>query len=109
MYLGFYDNAYEAARYFSSKRFSDGKGLSQPCQVRYVHYYEAFLKRIVVSPQVKYLRRIVFKDIPITSSLYGGCNKPYFEVFHDNGLELKKIYDNLEESDQVRFYGQDED
>lgn len=108
MYLGFYNNAYDAARYFSSLRFSDGKGLSQPCQVRFVHYYEAFLNRIVVSPQVKYLRRIVLKDVPITSHMYGGCNKPFYEIYRDNGLELQKIYDNLEESEQVRFYGQDE-
>lgn len=108
MYLGFYDNAYDCARYFSSKRFTDGKGISQPCQVRYIHYYEAFLNRIVISPQVKYLRRIVLKEVPITSQVYNGCNKPFFEVYRMEGLELKRIYHNLDMKEQVRFYGEDE-
>ena len=42
VYLGFYDTVYEAAKLFSSRRFTDGKGISQPCQVRFIHYFQAF-------------------------------------------------------------------
>lgn len=99
MYIGFYDNAFDTARYFSSKRFTDGKGISQPCQVRFIHYFEAFMKRIVISPQIKYLRKIVINKVPITSKLYNGCNKPFFEVYRVMGLELEKLYDNLDSQD----------
>ena len=41
--------------------------------------------------------------------MYNGCNKPFFEIYQVLGLEHKKIYSNLEEENQVRFYGEDED
>lgn len=94
--MGLFDNVLDTARYFSSLRFTDGKGISQPCQVRFLHYYEAFLKRIVISPQIKYLRKIVFKQVPITSQVYNGCNKPFFEIYQVYGLEQKKIYENTD-------------
>ena len=50
VYLGFFDNVLDTARYFSSMRFTDGKCISQPCQVRFLHYYEAFLNKTVISP-----------------------------------------------------------
>lgn len=50
LYLGFYENVYDAAKHFSYQRFTDGKGISQPCQVRYIHYFESFYKGIVKSP-----------------------------------------------------------
>lgn len=31
LYLGFYDTVYDAAKHFSFQRFTDGKGISQPC------------------------------------------------------------------------------
>ena len=97
LYLGFYDNVLDTARYFSSMRFTDGKCISQPCQVRYLHYYDAFVKKIIISPQIKYLRKIVLKNVPITNAVYNGCTKPFFEIYQVLGLEHKKIYDNLEE------------
>jgi hypothetical protein len=110
LHLGAFQNIFEASSLFSWKRFTDGKGISQPCQVRFIHYYEAFLRRIVISPQLKFLRRIIIKKVPITSQVYNGCNKPFFEVYRVHGLELEKIYDNLEDmKDQVRFYGEDEE
>ena len=39
VYLGFYENVYSAAQLFSMQRFSDGKGISQPCQVRFINYF----------------------------------------------------------------------
>ena len=93
---GFFDNVLDTAKYFSSLRFTDGKGISQPCQVRFLYYYEAFLQRVVISPQIKYLRRLVLKQVPITSVVYNGCNKPFFEIYQVMGLEHKKIYENID-------------
>ena len=82
LYFGFYNNVYNSAQLFSMKRFTDGKGISQPCQVRFIHYFEAFIKRMVLSPQIKYLRRIKITGIPITyRGLTVGCNKPHYDVF----------------------------
>ena len=50
LYCGFFDNILECAKLFGSKRFTDGKGISQPCQVRFIHYFEAFYKNMVKSP-----------------------------------------------------------
>ena len=33
-----------------------------------------------------------------------GLNKPFFEVYSVNGLTETKLYDNLNETNQVRFY-----
>ena len=86
----------EAAKYFSSLRFTDGKGISQPCQVRFLYYLDAFLDRIVISPQIKYLRKLVLKQVPITSQVFNGCNKPFFEIYQVMGLEHKKIFENTD-------------
>jgi phosphatidylinositol-3,4,5-trisphosphate 3-phosphatase and dual-specificity protein phosphatase PTEN len=40
MYSGLADNASDAITYYGYKRFSHGKGVTQPSQIRYVHYFE---------------------------------------------------------------------
>ena len=50
MYIGFFDNIKDCAKMFGFRRFTDDKGVSQPCQVRFIHYFEGFYKNIVVSP-----------------------------------------------------------
>jgi spore maturation protein SpmB len=51
-----------------------------------MHYFEAFLNGIIISPAVKYLKKIVIKDVPVTSSFVDGCNKPFYEIYQVNGL-----------------------
>ena len=43
VYLGLFDNLQDSAKYFASRRFTDEKGLSQPCQVRTGYYFEDYL------------------------------------------------------------------
>ena len=50
LYSGFYDNILDCTKLFGARRFTDDKGVSQPCQVRFIHYFEGFYKRIVLSP-----------------------------------------------------------
>ena len=88
---------------FSSQRFTDDKGVSQPCQVRFIHYFEGFYRNIVISPQIKILKKIKLITIPS-----GGC-KPFFQVYLTEGLaEATMKYENKNEKDQVRFYKADE-
>jgi phosphatidylinositol-3,4,5-trisphosphate 3-phosphatase/dual-specificity protein phosphatase PTEN len=84
-------------------------GISQPCQVRFIHYFEAFYKGIVKSPQIKYLKKITIFSVPNTAGTFGniGC-KPYFEIYRVLGVHNELIYSNKDNKDQVRFYSRDD-
>lgn len=60
LFFGFFDNIDDALKFFGHRRFICGKGVSQPCQLRYVYYFEAFYKKVIRSPSVKRLRGIQF-------------------------------------------------
>jgi len=76
LYIGLYDNIAECAKLFGARRFTDNKGVSQPCQVRFIHYFEAYFKRsIVKSPQLKVIKKIRITGIP------GSSVKPYFQIY----------------------------
>ena len=93
MYTGFFESIKECAKMFGSRRFTDDKGVSQPCQVRFIHYFEGFYRNIVISPQIKILKRIKLMAVPS-----GGC-KPFFQVYVTDGLDLFLKYDNKNEKD----------
>lgn len=50
LYSGFFDNILDCTKLFGARRFTDDKGVSQPCQIRFIHYFEAFYKKLVFSP-----------------------------------------------------------
>ena len=65
LYIGFFKEIIHCAKLFGSRRFDDNQtGVSQPCQVRFIHYFEGFLNGMVQSPQIKYLTKIVMKRVP---------------------------------------------
>lgn len=111
LYSGFFDNIYDCARLFGARRFDTNNkmGISQPCQVRFIHYFEAFYKGIVKSPQIKYLKKITIFSVPNTAGTFGniGC-KPYFEIYRVLGVHNELIYSNKDNKDQVRFYSRDD-
>lgn len=47
MYSGLADNASDALTYYGWRRFIHGKGVTQPSQVRYIHYFEGIYKRVI--------------------------------------------------------------
>ena len=58
-YIQFCSSVYDCAQLFGKKRFDDNEtGVSQPCQVRFIHYFEAFLNGLVKSPEIKILKKI---------------------------------------------------
>jgi phosphatidylinositol-3,4,5-trisphosphate 3-phosphatase/dual-specificity protein phosphatase PTEN len=89
LFCGFFDNVDDALKFYGQRRFTCGKGVSQPCQLRYVYYFESFYKKIVKSPAVKRLRGIQFDRIPNMSN--NTCT-PFFEVFHCNGMNITKTF-----------------
>lgn len=61
LFCGRLSSAGEALNYFKFKRFrvySDETGVSQPSQVRYVHYFSDVLKGRVLSPHIKLLKSV---------------------------------------------------
>ena len=75
--------------------------MTQPCQLRYLYYFEAFYRHKIKSPSVKRLKGIQFFNIPNYSQ--GGC-VPYFEVYNCKGLETTKVFTYPAD----RFYNQKE-
>lgn len=94
MFCGLYDNMVDSAKLFGSRRFSDHKGISQPCQVRFIHYFEAFYHGVVKSPQIKILKKITIMQVPIFSNISAAGCKPYFKLFRVKGLDNEFKYTN---------------
>ena len=85
LYMGFFNNVDDCLRFFGHQRFTCGKGVSQPCQLRYLYYFEAFYRHKMKSPAVKRLRGIQFVNVPTYSG--NGC-VPFFDVYHCRGLDI---------------------
>lgn len=61
---GLVDDIDDALRYYGWKRFSSGIGVTQPCQLRYIYYFDAILRNRIVAPVVKKLKAIIIKALP---------------------------------------------
>ena len=101
LFLGYFDNVDDSLRFYGRQRFTDGKGVSQPCQLRYLYYFEAFYRHKIKSPSVKRLKGIQFFGVPNFSN--NGC-VPFFEVYNCRGLDIKKAFTYPAD----RFYNQKE-
>ena len=89
LYMGFCSNMDDCLRFYGHRRFTCGKGVSQPCQLRYLYYFEGYYKKQIKSPSVKRLTSIQFNSVPTVSN--GGC-RPSFEVFHCEGMKIDKVF-----------------
>lgn len=85
MFSGLAENAVDAITYYGWKRFEHGNGVTQPSQVRYVHYFEGVYKRQIQSPSVKILEKIVITTVPKINK--GGC-VPFIEVLCGKNFEM---------------------
>jgi len=47
MFSGLAETSVDAITYYGWKRFCHGRGVTQPSQVRYIHYFEGIFKRMV--------------------------------------------------------------
>ena len=77
-YCGFFDNPDDTLRFYAHRRFSDRTGVTQPCQLRSLFYYESFYNGNIVSPCVKRLCKIEMNRVPKFSG--DGCF-PTFKVY----------------------------
>ena len=90
VYSGAASSTTEALRYFGAMRTHNGKGVTIPSQMRYVHYFEQSLKRDF-PPAVYQLRHFRLHTVP-NFDLGGGCD-PYFDVRLGDGKRC--IFDML--------------
>ena len=107
-FMGYFDNMFECAKLFGYRRFKDDKmGVSQPCQVRYIHYFQAICKGIVFAPQIKYLDRIIFSSAPNVDN--DGC-KPYYRIFRYRGLDqIFGLFSQKDwKKDTIKYYKSDQ-
>ena len=67
----------DALNYYRIKRFSVGGGVTQPSQIRYVHYFAEVLEGIIKSPNILQLRCIRMVTAPHMGN--SSC-RPFVEV-----------------------------
>ena len=74
LFVKIFETPNEAMSFYAKKRFeTEGLGVTQPCQVKYIHYFYYILKNEKLFPKVLSIQKIVIKD---DSEL----NNPYFKV-----------------------------
>lgn len=81
--MGVFSTAEEAIDYYGKKRFQHGIGVTQPCQIRYVKYFEQILKGHVRAPTVKQLKSIEMHGIP---NMKNKSCRPYLELVQVKGM-----------------------
>ena len=98
IYSGLADNANDAITYYGFKRFSHGKGVTQPSQLRYVDYFEQVYKKVIASPSLKIPELLVIENPP---NKWGAITnlKPFVEIL--NATNFKKV--KLTKFNFIRF------
>lgn len=100
----------EALKIFGEIRTSNGKGVTIPSQMRYVHYYEQCLRHGFETFPVKTYRIRHIRLITVPNFDVGGGCDPYFDVrlaVWDEGKKkhvMKKVFDYYKAAKKVRNY-----
>ncbi|CAI2382612.1 unnamed protein product [Moneuplotes crassus] len=102
IYSGLSATAEDAMTYYGRKRFSTGKGVTQPSQKRYIKYFEQIYKAKVKSPEKKLMKSLSFKGVPF---LNGDNAKIYFEIVDTKTMDV--VYSS-KQANMVKysFFGQ---
>lgn len=87
IYSGRISDPSQALKYYQAKRFTKGGGVTQPSQIRYVHYFADIFHGRVKCPLVSKLSKIQFLTLP---NWAGFSCKPVIEIYKDNHI----IYTN---------------
>jgi hypothetical protein len=89
IYCGLTDNFIHAITYYGHKRFSTGRGVSQPSQQRYVQYFQLALQRKIQSPSLKIIKSIKIFTIPTNT---GTDVRPCVEIC--DGKDFRILWTN---------------
>jgi len=80
MFSGLVDTAEEALNVFATQRSRIGKGVTNPCQLRYVHYFGRLLGGELPMKQKLRFEQLSFLSVPQMDASDGGC-RAYVEVY----------------------------
>jgi len=64
LHCGDWQSASDAMSYYAAMRTYNQKGVTIPSQIRYIHYYDRFLKHGIISEDTLYLRSITLNHLP---------------------------------------------
>lgn len=78
LFMGIFQDYKQVLKFYARKRFEkDGYGVTQPCQIKYIQYFEQYLSNPKVYPQVLHIKKITFKGgFDITS--------PYIKLINNS-------------------------
>ena len=111
LHMNILSTAEECLAYYGMMRAGDGKGVTIPSQIRYVHYYEKIAKyklNPTKNPKRIVIRKIILTSIPGFSRVGWTCT-PTFIV--ENGERTYKYFDYIKKKEtfnlsmsEVEFY-----
>lgn len=65
LYCGLFTKTEDALKYYAIKRFVDGiGGVTQPCQIRYVKYFQKLLENQIKSAPPKVFKQMIINSFP---------------------------------------------
>ena len=65
LFCGFCKTADDAIAYYGWKRFRNGRGVTQPSQIRYIFYFEKWLKGKIRKPVKLILDKVYVESLPL--------------------------------------------
>ena len=95
IYLKIFETADESLAYYGMMRAGDGRGVTIPSQIRYVHYFEEMMKNNInptKNPKKLIIRKIKMISIPGFSRVGWSCS-PTFMI--ENGERTYKYFDYI--------------
>jgi phosphatidylinositol-3,4,5-trisphosphate 3-phosphatase/dual-specificity protein phosphatase PTEN len=83
IFCGRFSDYTEAANYYKIKRFSQGGGVTQPSQLRYIQYFAQVMQENIKYPLLVNVERVLMRTAPHCS---GSSSKLVFSVFESDKL-----------------------
>lgn len=90
LFMGVFANYEEVMKFYAEKRFEkEGYGVTQPCQIQYIRYFQIYLNNPQLYPRVLYIKKITLKgDFHMSS--------PYFQII---SMSTNQVVYNTSEID----------
>lgn len=95
-HIGMFENAQEALDFYGHARTKNGKGVTIPSQIRYVHYYGQYLKeKTPYRATTKIFKSVRLVGIP---AIHAHTCSPYFVIRHGPAqvqIHKSKVYEGI--------------
>lgn len=98
LFNGIFKSVDDCLKYYSNKRFNIGDAVTQPGQIRYIHYFFKILNENIYFPLRKSLKSVSIKYLPLKDKK--GELYPFIEVYKNN---LDKISFTSSKSINIQY------